>query len=124
MRAFGNFFWPTLAANGYPDSGLARKEESVGLEPRWNYLKRFDGSRPTTASGFVAGEFRPDLAGADGAVREAERHPADGRPAETWPAVWSRQVAGVRGSGPGGRMFGRRRGGAPSAPGRTAAERL
>src|SRR5207248_6485789 len=64
------------------------------------------------------------LAGADGAAGEAERHPADGRSAETRPAVWSRQAAGVGGSGPGGRMFRCRRGRAPSAPGRTAAGRV
>ena len=38
--------------------------------------------------------------------------------------VRSRQAAGVGGNGPGGRMFRCRRGGAPAAPGRTAAARL
>src|SRR5439155_7466219 len=83
-----------------------------------------DGSGSTTASGFVAGEFRSDLAGADGAAGEAERDAADGGSAETGPAVWSRQAAGVGGSSLGGRMFGCRGGGAPPAPGRTAAGRV
>ena len=74
---------------------------------------RIHGAGPATASGFVAGELRPDLAGADGAAREAERHPADDRPAETRSAVWPRQAAGVGGNGAGGRLFGCRRGGAP-----------
>ena len=82
------------------------------------------GSRSAAAGGAVAGQLRPDLAGADGTAREAERHAADGGSAETGPAIWPRQATGSGGSGAGGRLFRCRGGGAPAAPGRTSAVRL
>ncbi len=32
LAQFGGLNWPTLAANGYPEMGIAQKGETVGME--------------------------------------------------------------------------------------------
>ena len=32
LAQFGGLIWPTLAANGYPELGIAQKGETVGME--------------------------------------------------------------------------------------------